>query len=591
MQIPAVSTGPRLEVVQGRDVRLLGAVSKTQSTAPAKPVQRDDVQHQARVLVVGAGPAGLSAALELMRRGVREVVICEASDHVMGRADSLTFARADGGRGVGQLGAQMAPESYRPFWRAVSALGLDGLRRKQSPVVALFRGGNKPSFVDIGDWRSFYKLEHERGGSLLDSRLWDGIGRIMNDYSRRWQNRLPDASEHWVGEDGARSTWFRENFGEGFGDLADAELAALYFRTPEQASIANVASITACGLRHEHGWTLRDGFGAIGPRAVERLRERYGDKAVRLGTPVTALTEDTKGVSATINGKSERFDYAVLATTSDVAARIAPPKTEAERAVRGRSYLPTVNVILGLRNAGKVLERFQREGAYGLTIPPRHHGAKDFVTGVSFHSGAVGEHTAGVDTLQAMALGDKVKELGLLDLPAADVLRLTRESLEKQIPGLSTADLEFAAVVKIPSAIVDAPPGISARIQSYKESVGSSRIVDAGSHLNVADRVGGAWRSGEAAATAVTNMSMRARGERVREIYPLAAPPAPLSRDEERLYDVGTVGASAGSYAGAVKDWASSVAHLDLGGATRAYARGWGAFFSGVRSAVKAVSR
>src|SRR5262249_40577730 len=148
-------------------------------------------------------------------------------------------------------------------------------------------------------------------------------------------------------------------------------------------------------------------------------------------------------------------------------------------------------------------------------------------------------------------------------------------SLEKTLPGIASAELELAAVVKIPSAIVDSPPGISARIQAYKESVGGSRIVDAGSHLNVADRVGGAWRSGEAAASAVVNMSRREHGERVGTIYPLAAPPEPLSANERRRYDAAGYGAAAGKYAGAVKDFASSLAHGNLVGAAEAYASGW----------------
>ncbi len=577
---------PQLEVITGHDVQLLGRVAKAEPNQAVTPANQRRVEHDARVLVVGAGPAGLSAALELLRKGVREVVVCEASDHVMGRADSLTFARKDGGRGVGQLGAQMAPESYGPFWRAVEALDLVGEKRQQSPRVTLFRGGGKtPTVVDIGNPISFYEAEWARGGSLLDPSLWDGMRRMMDEWSRKWHPRLPDASEHWVGLDNHRSSWFRDNFGEGIGELADAELAALYFKTPEQASIANVASITACGLREEHGWTLRDGFGAIGPRAVERIRDHYGPGSVRLNTPVSKLEETKDGVRATIDGKRETFDYAVLATTSDVAARIAPPKTEAERAVRGRAYIPTINVIMGVRNARKMLESFHAPDVYGLINPPKHHRPDDFVTAASFHSGAAGGRIPGVDTIQCMALADKVESMGLLDKSAEELLELTRETLSRQIPGLENAELEFAAVVKIPSAIVDSPPGISAKLQAYKESVGASRIVDAGSHLNVADRVGGAWRSGEAAATAITNMSLREQGKPVGAIYPLASPPRPLTPNEQRRYDAAAYGTAVGSYAGSVKTFASSLLHCDLRGAASAYASGWGAFASGVRSA------
>jgi len=46
-----------------------------------------------RVVVVGAGAAGLAAAARLMERGVRNVVILEAEDRMGGRIHTTPFGK------------------------------------------------------------------------------------------------------------------------------------------------------------------------------------------------------------------------------------------------------------------------------------------------------------------------------------------------------------------------------------------------------------------------------------------------------------------------------------------------------------------
>ena len=46
-----------------------------------------------RVVVVGAGVAGLAAAARLMERGVRNVVILEAEDRMGGRIHTTLFGK------------------------------------------------------------------------------------------------------------------------------------------------------------------------------------------------------------------------------------------------------------------------------------------------------------------------------------------------------------------------------------------------------------------------------------------------------------------------------------------------------------------
>ena len=52
-------------------------------------------EREADVVVVGAGVAGLSAAMQLRRGGVRDVVVLEASDGVGGRWEGWTTRMGD----------------------------------------------------------------------------------------------------------------------------------------------------------------------------------------------------------------------------------------------------------------------------------------------------------------------------------------------------------------------------------------------------------------------------------------------------------------------------------------------------------------
>lgn len=64
--------------VRSRGWRAAPALRSAPAPAPALPQSAD-------VVVVGAGMAGLSAAANLQKQGVKDVVLLEASDAVGGR--------------------------------------------------------------------------------------------------------------------------------------------------------------------------------------------------------------------------------------------------------------------------------------------------------------------------------------------------------------------------------------------------------------------------------------------------------------------------------------------------------------------------
>ncbi len=87
-----------------------GAAAATPGSAGAAAKRR--ATWRARVVVVGAGFAGLTAARELVKRGVRDVVVLEARKRVGGR----TWTRRLGGVDYDVGGQWLKPEASQFGW-------------------------------------------------------------------------------------------------------------------------------------------------------------------------------------------------------------------------------------------------------------------------------------------------------------------------------------------------------------------------------------------------------------------------------------------------------------------------------------------
>ena len=80
--------------------------------AAASGAAKRPTRRSARVVVVGAGFAGLSAARALVKKGIRDVVVLEARDRVGGR----TWTRRIGGVDYDVGGQWLKPEPSQFGW-------------------------------------------------------------------------------------------------------------------------------------------------------------------------------------------------------------------------------------------------------------------------------------------------------------------------------------------------------------------------------------------------------------------------------------------------------------------------------------------
>ncbi|MEQ8348427.1 MAG: NAD(P)/FAD-dependent oxidoreductase [Sneathiellaceae bacterium] len=252
-----------------------------------------------RVLVLGAGMAGLTAALALLRRG-HEVTVIEYQDRVGGRVLSLP------------LGEGMVSEAGAGHFRANMPYTLSYIRQFRLPVLSLNDGlprytvrGHAANAADLADWP--WPLSREERQVSVSSNL--------NRYLYR--NGLDTdtvLSARWPGP-------------EQLDRLSDITLREL---------LQNVGATDAfCDLLDAHGGTFTSGAQALGiipdlayhfgdqnlfrirggnDRLPQALAGAIGPQRIHLGDPVAAIDQDGALVRVTTRSGAEFAGDAAIST-------------------------------------------------------------------------------------------------------------------------------------------------------------------------------------------------------------------------------------------------------------------------------------
>ena len=265
-----------------------------------------------RVVVVGAGLAGLAAAEGLVRAGV-EVVVLEARDRVGGRVWSTTIANG----AIVELGAEFVLPGHDVVRETCARLGLE-----------------------LADKRMLYGDREPRGVAVDAAQLHFGVEavRAALECARRSRRR---ASTPRASSTGSTS---QPAVRETIRSRAEVSCAATADRFPASA-LAHVAAISP----------RRRARRCVGGNQLIALRlaEELGS-AVRLGTVVERVAWDDAGVRVSAGGAEVEADRVVLAVPASVVGRIVfepalpPPLADACSAV---SYGNAAKLFVPLRSA------------------------------------------------------------------------------------------------------------------------------------------------------------------------------------------------------------------------------------------------
>ena len=372
----------------------------------------------ARVLVLGAGPAGLAAAYELVRAG-HDVKVLEARTRPGGRVYTMREPFSDGL--YAEAGAMFFPDthSYTLAYAKEFGLQLDPFRSPSEWQLAYMRGRRvkyksgqpvawpyklTPEEAKVGRWRLSRKYRPSSiFGELGDPSApgWT-VPKKYDSVSYVELLKQHGASDEAVAlmTHGWSALW-----GEGF----------------ETVSALAVLRDSWHQLNSQERFRIRGGNDLLPKALAARLAERihYGAEAVR-------IERDERGVRVFARRAAEverhEADFLVCALPFSVLRRVevSPPFSEGKRrAVRELPYFSAARVSLQTRR------RFwEDEGLSGSA-------GTDLAIGEVFDMTSNQQGPRGI--LQAYAGGREARRIQSMN--EADRLRFVREGMEKVFPG------------------------------------------------------------------------------------------------------------------------------------------------------------
>jgi monoamine oxidase len=302
----------RRKFLTATTVAVTAACTTHARTPVARVVERPDAGAARRVIVVGAGLAGLTAALDLRAAGW-DVVVLEARPRVGGRVHTL-YGGEDGvpfGRGLrAEVGGESIDDTHTAIQAMARRFGLTTERRQGNTTsrasLGLFRYG--------GHTYTFAELTALRGGTVLTDYL-----RVDDELARLADKHRVDP-EHPEAADGAADL-DRMSFATWLDSLqlvpearfvAEQANVSIYNAELSDLSMLFVAQQTAvtAGMLDSQSETMRvKGGNASLPKAMAAAL----GAAVVVDSPVTAVRVAGNLVGVTARGHEHFGAHVVLA--------------------------------------------------------------------------------------------------------------------------------------------------------------------------------------------------------------------------------------------------------------------------------------
>ncbi|MBI4259083.1 MAG: flavin monoamine oxidase family protein [Actinobacteria bacterium] len=302
-------------------------------------------QRPKRVVILGAGVAGLVAGFELLRRG-HEPLVLEAQNRVGGRIHTLrSFAPGL----YAEAGAMRIPRAHD---LTLAYCDLFGLERRPfvmgNPRGLVYVGGERMTAEEAGSDPSrlpFELDEHEAGRSADD--LW---AEAIGDVRELLQAHGDEAWDEIVSRYDSYSLYQFLRI-KGFSEGAIEYYAVMNF----VESDLNNAVVEV--LREDLGGAYVDMQEIVG--GMDRLPNAfYGElqRHIRLGAEAHAIEQDEGSVTVHYKTESGRFaargDYAICTLPFPVLRSVetlVPFSREKQRAIRQLNYHASTKVLFQVR--------------------------------------------------------------------------------------------------------------------------------------------------------------------------------------------------------------------------------------------------
>lgn len=293
-----------------------------------------------RIAIVGSGIAGLAAARALA--GAHDVTLYEAADRPGGHVYTVDVD----GLSIDLGFIVCNRERYPGLFRLLGELGVATRPTTMSFSVSL--PGDHGEALEWGSASLSAVFADRR--RLLDPRHWRFLVEVLRFLRRARRDRAAGAAAQASLDEylarGRASRELRERF---IVPLA----AALWSLAPDRCG--DFPAETFLGFLDQHGmlrpvrplaWrTIVGGSRRYVDALLARL-EATGRFALELGTPVTRVVRDARGVTVVARGREHRHDRIILATHADTALALLDRPTDDERRVLGAFRYSTNRTVL-----------------------------------------------------------------------------------------------------------------------------------------------------------------------------------------------------------------------------------------------------
>lgn len=289
-----------------------GAAVALPTAADARLTRRGPRRKDANVVVIGAGLAGLTAARELVRAGVRSVVVVEARDRVGGR----TFTRRDGPLPLDVGGQWIGPTQDR-IAALAGMLGIEVFKTYNTGVNVFFREGQ----------RSTYEGAIPTGDPLALPELAAAL-QSLNDMARTVPTGAPwtaPRAAEWDGQ--TMETWKLANVQHpGARFLIDLGIEAVWACEPRDVSLLHVLFYIASAgnfeaLINTAGGAQESRFVGGAQQVSLRVAEELGRRIV-LDSPVRRIVRSRGKVRVESDRIVVRADRTIVAMAPAMCGRI-----------------------------------------------------------------------------------------------------------------------------------------------------------------------------------------------------------------------------------------------------------------------------
>lgn len=443
-----------------------------------------------KVIVVGAGAAGLAAAHELRKKGV-EVVVFEESGSAGGRARGFQEKGY-----VFDLGAQFSAVLCETTFKFCRELGMGDDILPFDFTAAVYRKGKmypvpgtpSPSAA----WRKRKELINFRG---VPFSAMPAIGRVFPAMLKRYRDfDFASMNPEPVLDlcDMSIADFALRHGGKGALEYFFQPLSAtLTLGEPENIGAAHILALLF-GLFGPGLVALAKGIGSLMQAMYEANAE-----AVRLNTPVRRIVlENGRAKGVETDAGMEEADAVICATTASTALRLTPGLPDALRIPLEKvTYSSCVHFIFALRN------RLLPKDWYGVTIPRAEGCIQPGFSDAAGKSKYFAPQGAGL--VHSLTYGKRSKELE--KLPDEELKRMMIRELQTIVPGKMPDEPFHTVVTRWDEAICLDPPGQAQAIHfmqrdHYREVPG---FFLAGEYMYLISCVEGALRSGIKAAEAI----------------------------------------------------------------------------------------